>query len=91
MKTFSEHAHEKLIDLFDNHSHEVGSELKKKNPDKYKDYESTDCITYSLNVISYAFKKLGHEDAAKRIWKLGGKGTDLAKYLVDFHNWKAYT
>lgn len=88
MKTFSEYAREKLIDLFNSHSHEVGSELKKKDPAKYKEYESTDCITYSLNVISYAFKKLGKEEAANKVWGLGGKGTDLAKYLVNSHNWK---
>ena len=83
MKTFSDHAHDKLIDLFNNHSHEVGSELKKQDPNKYKDYKSTDCITYSLNVISYAFNKVGNTDAERRVWKLGGKGTDLAKYLVN--------
>lgn len=88
MKTFSEYASEKLIELFNNHSHEVGSELKEKDPVKYKEYESTDCITYSLRVISYAFEKLGKVEAARKVWKLGGKGTDLAKYLVDSHSWK---
>jgi hypothetical protein len=88
MKTFSEYASEKLLEFFNNHSHEVGSELKKKDPVKYKEYESTDCITYSLRVISYAFEKLGNVEAARKVWTLGGKGTDLAKYLVDFHGWK---
>lgn len=88
MKTFSTFAYEKMIDLFNNHFHEVGSDLKKTDPIKYKDYESTDYITYSLNVISYAFKKRGNNKAAYQIWKLGGKGTDLAKYLVNTHNWK---
>ncbi|WP_444928677.1 hypothetical protein ACJJIF_12455 [Microbulbifer sp. SSSA002] len=88
MKTFSEYAHEKMIDLFNNHSHEVGSELKNIYPEKYKDYKPTDCITYALNVISYAFEKLENNKASKKVWTIGGKGTDLAKYLVDFHSWK---
>ncbi|MDN3639186.1 hypothetical protein QWY82_10225 [Simiduia curdlanivorans] len=88
MKTFSDHAYDKLIDLFNNHDKEVGSELKKQDPIKYKDFKSTDCITYSLNVISHAFNMIGNTDAESRVWKLGGKGTDLAKYLVNSHNWK---
>lgn len=32
MKTFTDYAHEKMMDLFNNHSNEVGSELKKKRP-----------------------------------------------------------
>ena len=88
MKTFSDHAYDKLIDLFNNHSNEVGSQLKISEPIKYKDHKSTDCITYALNVIGYAFKQLGKEDAANKTWKVGSKGTDLAKYLVNSHNWK---
>lgn len=88
MKTFSEFAREKMMELFNNHSHEVGSELKKLHPSKYKEYESTDCITYSLNVLSYAFTKRGNTEAARQVWKLGKRGTDLAKYLVNTHNWK---
>jgi len=88
MKIFTYYAHEKLIDLYKNHSNEVGSELKKTNPKKYKSYSSTDCITYVLNVISYAFKKTGNKNAARRTWQLGKHGTSLAKYLVETHNWK---
>lgn len=88
MKIFSGFAHEKMIDLFQNHSNEVGSELKAIDPLKYKGYKSTDCITFSLNVISYAFERRGNKEAAKQVWRLGGRGTDLAKYLVSSHNWK---
>ena len=88
MKTFSDHAHNKMIELYNNHAHEVGSELKKSEPVKYKSFESTDCITYSLNVLSYAFKKMGDNTAASQVWKLGKHGTSLAKYLVDTHRWK---
>jgi hypothetical protein len=55
----------------------------------YKDYKSTDCITYSLNVISYAFEKSGNQKSAKHVWSLGKRGVDLAKYLVDTHGWKS--
>ena len=34
MKTFTDYAQEKLLDLFANHDHEVGSELKKLEPEK---------------------------------------------------------
>jgi len=72
--------------LFDDYSHEVGAVLKKNEPIIYKDYESTDCITYSLRVVSDAFTKRGNKEAARRVWRLGGKGTELAKYLVNSHN-----
>jgi hypothetical protein len=88
MKSFSDYAKEKLLNLYKNHSHEVGSQLKKLNLDKYSSYESTDCITYVLNVISFAFKNIGDTDAAKRSWHLGSHGTKLAEYLVRNHNWK---
>lgn len=88
MKTFTDYAQEKLIDLFNNHDHEVGSELKKLEPEKYKDYKSTDCITYALNVISHAFRSIGDESSAKRVWSLGKKGSELAQYLVNQHGWR---
>ncbi len=88
-KSFSDYAHEKMMDLFHNHDHEVGSELKKIEPEKYKNYQATDCITYVLNVLSYAFKQMGDEKAAKRVWQLGAHGTKLAQYLVEEHSWEA--
>ncbi|MGF1687596.1 hypothetical protein L4C36_12995 [Photobacterium japonica] len=85
---FTEYAMEKLLDLYNNHDHEVGIELKRSNPEKYKDYTTTDCITYALNVLSYAFEKSNNQVAAKHVWSLGEKGTELAKYLVRQHGWK---
>lgn len=71
--------------------------LKKKYPkqyDKYDKYESTDCITYVLNVLSYAYKEVGNNQMAKDIWFMGKenrqadfKGTILAKRLVNNKNW----
>jgi hypothetical protein len=88
MKTFSDYAHEKLVGLFNNHAHEVGSVLLKSDPTKYKTYSATDCITYVLNVLSYAFEKSGDAEAAKQVWRLGKHGTELAAYLVKRHGWK---
>lgn len=88
MSTFTKHALEKMLDLFNNHDHEVGSQLKKFDPDTYKDYESTDCITYVLNVLTHAFKKDGQAAAATKAKSLGARGTELAKYLVANHKWK---
>lgn len=88
MKTFSEHAYEKLIDLYEHHDHEVGSELKKKDPAACETYAATNCITYVLNVLSHAFKGIGDDKAARHVWTLGEHGTDLAAYLVNKHGWK---
>ncbi len=88
MKTFTDHAVEKMIDLYNNHSHEVGIQLKKSDPKTYKNYESTDCVTYVLNVLSYAFQQMGNPSAGKKAFNVGAKGTNLAKYLVNTHGWK---
>ena len=88
MKQFSDYAFEKLTDLYLHHSHEVGSELLKLDPEAYKSYVATDCITYALNVIAYAFEQRGDSGAAKQAWQLGKHGTKLAAYLVKQHQWK---
>lgn len=88
MATFSDHAFVKLQDLYKNHSNQVGSKLKKEEPEKYKDFESTDCITYVIAVLKYAFEKVGDTSSAKKVGSLGKHGTELAKYLVDSHGWK---
>ena len=86
-KTFSEIARDKLLDLYNNHSHEVGSELMKSDPTKYAGYTVTSCIKYGLNVISYAFEQQGKAEAAKQVRRLGKHGNELAQYLVNSHKW----
>ncbi len=88
MPSFTDVAYDKLIDLYNNHDKEVGSELKKTDPVKYKDFKSTDCITYALNVISHAFESTGDPASAKKAWSLGKHGTELAAYLVNSHRWQ---
>lgn len=88
MATFSEHAREKMIDLYTNHAHEVGSQLKLAQPELYRDYKSTSCIDYVLNVLKYAFDKAGNRGAVGEVGRLGTHGTALAAYLVTRHSWK---
>jgi hypothetical protein len=85
---FHEHAYAKLIDLYNNHDHEVGSELQKSDPVKYAQYKATNCITYVLNVLSHAFKESGDAQSAQKVWTLGQRGTELAQYLVTKHSWQ---
>ena len=87
-KSFSEHAKDKLQDLYANHTNEVGVVLKQKDPVLYANYKATSCITYAINVISYALEKTGSSTAASRVRKLGEHGTELAEYLVSNHNWR---
>ncbi|GDY28304.1 hypothetical protein AHAT_41940 [Agarivorans sp. Toyoura001] len=94
MTSFSGIAKAKTIKLYENHSHEVGSVLKQSDPKKYEKYESTDCITYVLNVLSHAYKEMGNGQMAKDVWTMGRetsrsdfRGTILAKRLVTQKNW----
>lgn len=84
MPNFTNHAHYKMMDLFNNHSHEVGSQIASSHPGK----TPTDCITYVINVLKYAFEKSGDKASAEKVSKLGEYGTELAAYLVKEHNWK---
>ncbi|GEM_PF-3223733 len=87
-QSFSDFALKHLLYLYKNHDNKVGRQLKVQEPEKYKDFVATDCITYVLNVLGYAFENSGDEKTAKEIWSKGSKGTDLARYLVNNKNWK---
>jgi len=87
-RTFSDKAQFKLLDLFAHHENEVGSQLYKEDPVKYHNYKQTDCITYGMNCMTYAFTELGDADAAKQIWHYIVSGTDVAAYLVQVYNWE---
>lgn len=84
MTNFTNHAHNKMMDLFSNHSHEVGSQIASAHPGK----TPTDCITYIINVLKYAFEKSGDKAISDKVAKLGEYGTKLAAYLVNNQNWK---
>jgi hypothetical protein len=85
--TFSFHALKRMLYLFANHEDEVGSVLKPLDPAKYGKYKSTDCITYVIHVLSYAFEQMHDEAAARSVRSLGKAGTELVRYLVDHHDW----
>ncbi|ABD79972.1 hypothetical protein [Saccharophagus degradans] len=70
-----------------NGTNHVGSQLKKEFPAKYQNHESSDCITMVIWVLQHAFKERGLHDVAKKIGTLGYKGTELARYLINTHNW----
>ena len=87
-KTFSEHAVVKINEILKNHTNHVGSQLKKANPVKYKDYVASDCITMAIWVLKYAFEKTGNPSLAKRVGGLGERGTDLARFLINERGWR---
>lgn len=87
-KSFSLHAVDKINDIVKNKSNHVGSELKKSNPLKYKDYISSDCITMAIWVLKHAFTQTHKADVALRVGNLGHKGTELAKFLITTLQWK---
>lgn len=84
---FSDVARAKMLDLYNNHSHEVGSVLKQSDPQKYRNYKSTSCIVYAINVIAYAYEHLGDRATAKQVRQLSEKGTELAAYLARNKRW----
>ena len=88
MRTFSDYAYEKMLDLYRNHDHEVGSRLKEAQPELYRDRQSTNCIGYVLNVLKYAFQKIGNNAAAEEVSRLASHGTRVAAYLVRRQGWK---
>jgi hypothetical protein len=86
-KAFSDHAREKLMALYHHHEREVGSVLKAQNPDLYQGLSATDCITYAINVMGYAFKQVGDDATARKVQQLGKHGNELSRYLVTTHRW----
>ena len=49
----------------------------------------TDCITYVMNVLAYAFEQTGRSDLGAGVRANSKKGTKLAQYLVA-QGWAAY-
>lgn len=82
---YSDIAYKKMIGLYNDHAHECGSQIISTCPGK----TATDCITYVINVLSFAFEAIGNKAAAGKVKALGHKGTELAAYLVSDHGWKA--
>lgn len=66
-----------MVGLYNHHDHEVGSQVRSGHPDK----QATDCITYVINVLKYAYESVGRKNVARQVGSLGAYGTKLAKYL----------
>jgi len=77
-------AEAKMWDLYKDHAHEAGS---KYAGDK-TGLQNTDCITYCINVISFAYEKVGNPTMAARV-RGQGRGIELATLLVA-DGWKAH-
>lgn len=92
-KTFATHAYEKMLDLYNNHDHEIGSQHPLRDSAKFKDLSRTDCITYVMNCLVYGYQATGNLNAVNAIKtnlkKNEGKGHALAKMLVKSYLWKS--
>ena len=85
-RSFSEHAEKQMWDLLKDYGSQVGSQCTSADgAGKTK----TDCITYVMRVLTYAFEQTGQPDKAADVRSRSKKGTDLARYLVGL-GWKAY-
>jgi hypothetical protein len=95
---FSDVALKNMIARKSNTTNKVGSQLKLSDPAKYKGYESTDCITFVLNVLRETFEEVGQKSVADSLitYGMASRGGEkkfygdlLAKALVNKYKWKA--
>jgi hypothetical protein len=92
--TFSEWAEKRMWDLKKDYATQAGShraDYLRRNglPDDTQGKTRTDCITYVINVLKYAFEQTGRRNVSKRVGALGERGTELAAYLTTL-GWKAH-
>jgi hypothetical protein len=106
MPTFEDYALEKMQQLMAHKQNQIGSLLFKRvqqictaapaNPDcktawpVVKKMDVTDCITFAMHVLAYAFEQTGQKSRAEQVRRHSKRGTSLASYLVQSCNWKAY-
>lgn len=93
-KTFSEHAEKRMWDLLKDYGSQVGSQraayLRRNGlPDDTRGKTPTDCITYVIDVLKYAFTQTGQQAVARKVGGLGTYGTALAAYLTTVR-WNAH-
>jgi hypothetical protein len=87
-RTFSEYAEAKMWDLLKDEQNQVGTKYTGPAAAAVGKVR-TDCITYVMNVLSYAFEQTGRSDIATGVRSNSKKGTKLAQYLVS-QGWNAY-
>ena len=88
MKSLSHYALEQMLNLYHRRAGELSSQQRLINPALPESARPTGCITYALNVLSYAYNKADKVEAAAKVWELGKHGADLAAYLVTRQAWK---
>ena len=69
VKEYSDYAVDRLLDLYANHSHQIGSQCSSANQKEYKGFDKTDCITYVRDVVLRAFRDAGQGAAAEAVDK----------------------
>jgi hypothetical protein len=85
-RTFSDHAEKRVWDLMKDYKNQVGSQYS--GPDA-EGKAKTDCITYVMQVLTYAFEQTGDAESAGGVRAHSQKGTELAHFLVG-RGWNAY-
>jgi hypothetical protein len=84
-RNFSEHAEAKMWDLLKDSDNQVGRIYGGDHQGK----TWTDCITYVMNVLMFAFEQTGQPEKAAKVRENAHEGMKLAKYLTAI-GWKAY-
>jgi hypothetical protein len=84
-RTFSEYAEARMWDLLKDYGNQVGNKYTGERAGK----TGTDCITYVMNVLTYAFEQTGKPDAAAGVRRNSDKGHKLAQFLTGL-GWSAY-
>lgn len=86
MKSFVDHALEKMRDLIAGKDSQVGRLYSGNKAGKTE----TDCITFVSQVLAHAYEMTGRANVANEVRKRSKKGTDLASYLVKGRQWRTH-
>ena len=88
IKTFGDYALEKMKYFYDNRKKYEGTNLAPA--DRTPGALKTDCITYVLGVLYYAFNKTGDKAAVKAIKRLNANGVKIQNWLIKNRKWNVY-
>jgi hypothetical protein len=86
MSRYNDYALDKIQTLLDTRADQVGRLYEGDKTGKGQ----TDCITFVMQVLVYAYEKLGLKEVAQAVKNRAKKGTALAEYLVTKRTWKAH-
>src|SRR4051812_37734107 len=77
-----------MTELKNDYKKQVGSQYD--GPLSKQELSVASCFRYTRSVLLHAFTKIGQHDHADKINALYEDGGDVAKYLVDSVNWRAF-